>query len=882
MRQITLLLLFLFLQTVVTAQSEQKPIVFDEVELNLQEIISFVESKTKVKFVYSEDRVPLHKQLSLNNHSYSINDLMKEVANHLSLDYKIKNKRRILLLGEKTTAPTEQFIYVTGLVIDELTGEPLFGASITNKQRNKGINSNEIGLFKYKASSTEDSLVISYIGFNTATVAINDLKDDSKKINLRPSVEFDEVLIQTPLARKLETESTFNYYINKKQLSEGFGFVGSDPLNKVMQLSGVQSGREGQINIYVRGGSPDQNIVLMDGVPLYETSHVFGLSSIFNSDAIKNVQVYKQAYPAKFGGRLSSVIDFKMNEGNSYERKTSIGFDPLSVHFNTEGPIIKGKSSYNLSARKSTINLFYNEPIEQLLGFDESDFSFFDVNLKLSHEFTEGNKLFFTLYRGNDQFEIVNSESISSGAESQERRIFDNLRWENQIYSLQWHNSVSDRVISKLQLSYSDYTNGSRSAFNFSQFDGSVTSESELDIIATSRIIDLGLNADFQVFMSNDWELNFGTGIFHHRYNPTIKQSTIILDGNLSEFDNNPQFITADEVTAYVESKWKLGPSTQINAGLRYNSYNVRGVEHSSLQPRLALIQELPNEHKLTLSATKMTQFVHLLFNPGNGLPSSLWIPSTDRLPPEHAYQLAAAYGGNLTDNLRFEIAGYVKRIENVVEYTSPFDLFFTFVNTQDIEIKFDANRDWENFVETGDSDSKGAEFSLQNIRGPFLFELSYAWSDTDRTFEGLNNGNPFPYKYDRTHDFSLSGRYYFSESLNVHASWVYGTGDAFTLADESFIAIDGVERLDARFRNAERLDDYHRLDVGLQLNKQIGNESLLTLGLSVFNVYNRKNDYYVYLFEDTVNSTPENRIFELEEVSLFPILPHFSLNYEF
>ncbi len=881
MRQITLLLFILCLQTVVTAQSGQKPIIFEEVKLNLQEIISFVESKTDVKFVYSEDRIPLNKQLSLDTDSYSIKELMKEVANALSLDYKIKNNRRILLLGEKVSNPTEQFRYVTGLVIDELTGEPLFGATITNKQRDKGINSNEIGLFKYKASSDEDSLVISYIGFNTASVAISDLKEDSKKINLRPSVEFDEVLIQTPLARKLETESTFNYYINKKQLSEGFGFVGSDPLNKVMQLSGVQSGREGQINIYVRGGSPDQNIVLMDGVPLYETSHVFGLSSIFNADAIKNVQVYKQAYPAKFGGRLSSVIDFKMNEGNSYERKTSIGFDPLSVHFNTEGPIIKGKSSYNLSARKSTINLFYNEPIEQLLGFDESDFSFFDVNLKLSHEFAEGNKLFFSLYRGSDQFEIVNSESITSTTESLERQNFDNLKWENQIYSLQWHNSVSDRIISKLQMSYSDYTNRSRSAFNFSQFDGSVTSETELDIIATSRIIDLGLNADFQVFMNNDWELNFGTGIQHHRYDPTIKQSTVILDGDANQFDNDSKFITADEVTAYVDSKWKLGPSTQLNAGLRYNNYNVRGIEHSSLQPRLSLIQEFPNDHKLTVSATKMTQFVHLLVNPGIGLPTSLWIPSTDRLPPEHAYQLAAAYGGNLSSNLQFEIAGYVKRMENVVEYTSPFDLFFTFVNFQDIEIKFDANRDWENFVETGDSFSKGAEFSLQNRKGPFLFELSYAWSDTDRTFEGLNRGNPFPYKYDRTHDFSIAARHHFSDAFHVHASWVYGTGDAFTLADESFIDIDGIERLDASKRNNDRLNDYHRLDVGLQLNKYLKNESLLTLGLSVFNVYNRKNDYYVYLFEDTT-ANEDNSRFQLEEVSLFPILPHFSLNYEF
>ncbi len=880
MKQITFCLLLLFIQTFAVAQSEQKAIVFEQSKLNLQDIISFVESQTDIRFVYSEDRIPLNKNISLDSYSYIIQDLMKELSSHLALDYKIKNNNRILLLGEKKVNPTVAFEYITGLVIDELSGEPLFGATITNKQRSKGINSNEIGLFKYKASSDEDSLIISYIGFSTAKVAISDLRDESKKIQLRPSIEFDEVLIQTPITRKLETESSFNYYLNNKQLSEGFGFMGSDPLKKVMQLSGIQSGREGQNNIYVRGGSPDQNLLLMDGVPMYETSHVFGLSSVFNEDAIKNVQVFKHAYPAKFGGRLSSVIDFKINEGNLYQRKSSISFSPLSLQLNTEGPIKRGKSSYNLSARTSLINLFYNEPIERLLGFDDSDFSFFDINLKLGHEFSEGNKLYFNLYRGSDDFEISNSESISSATESLDRESFDKLEWDNEIYSLQWHNNVSERVFSKLQVSYSDYKNISRSAFNFDQFDGSVTSETALDIIATSRIIDLGLSADFQVFMNNDWELEFGTSIYHHRYNPTLKQSRVFLDGSLQEFANNAPFISADEITAYVDSKWQLGASTQIKAGLRYNDFYVRDRSHSSLQPRLTVIHEFANAHKLTVSATKMTQFVHLLSNPGNGLPSNLWIPTSDRLPPEHAYQIAAAYGGNLSDNLRFEIAGYYKQIDNVVEYTSPFDLFFTFVNFQDIELKFDANRDFENFVETGDSESRGAEFSLQNIKGPFLFELSYAYSDTDRIFEELNNGNPFPYKYDRTHDFSVTGRYHFSESFNIHANWVYGTGDAFTLADTAIRTIDGSEILTVdpnKGRNSARLSDYHRLDIGMQLIKEMKNQSHLTLGLSVFNAYNRKNDYYVFLFEDTVNDR-----FELRRVSLFPILPHFSINYEF
>ncbi len=866
------------------AQRQNKVLSFSDQGLNLAQIIEIVEEQTDLKFSYSSDRIPLNKDIDLKKSDYTISDLMDEIGDHLSLNYKIRNNKRILLLGKaKESSANTNVQLLSGLIVDELSGEPLYGATITNKNRDRGVSTNEIGFFRYSANSDEDSLVISYIGFNPVYVAVNELKSNTKKIFLRSNIEFEEVLIKTPNARKLETESNFNYYLNEAQLNEGFGFVGSDPLNTIMQLSGVHSGREGQKSIYVRGGSPDQNLMLMDGVPLYETSHVFGLSSIFNADAVKNVQVYKHAYPAKYGGRLSSIIDFRMNEGNAYERKSSIGFSPLSVHLNTEGPLVIGKTSYNLSARKSLVNAFYNEPIEKLLGFDDSDFSFYDVNLKLSHEIEEGNKLYFNFYRGRDQLEVFRSESQESALGKLDRQSFDNLNWGNNVFSLQWQNNVSEKVFSKIGFSVSDYTYNARSGFDFRFDDGDVVESNSLDISAVSRIIDLGINTEFQYFVSNKFDLSFGTGIFHHRYNPTLKQSNIYLDGNGQEFANEAPFISADEINAFIDTKWHLSDGTSIQAGLRFNSFYVREKNWLSLQPRLTVNQQVSKRTQFTLSATKMTQNVHLLVNPGIGLPTELWIPSTDRLPPEHAYQLALAYGGNLTDNLRFEIAGYVKEMSNVVEYISPFDLFHTFLNFSDIDIKFDTNRDWENFVQSGESNSKGVEFSLKKTNGPLYFDISYVYSKTDRVFEGLNDGRPFPFKYDRTHDLSITGSYFLSENVNIHAQWVLGTGDAYTLASQGSLNLEGEEVLsvpcqnDSPCRNNARLDTYHRLDVGIQATKKLRKKTVLTLDLSVFNAYNRKNTYYKYQFQNPVTGG-----YNLENVSLFPIMPYFSVNLDF
>lgn len=846
----------------------------------LLKLIRSIEQQSDITFSYSKERVPLHRDLHLIKSSYTIQDLMSEISVSLALNYKIKKNNRVLLIGGKTIQDDKSSkpdkVY-SGFILDGMSGEPLIGATISNRNRSRGVISNEIGLFRYKPILSEDSLLISHIGFTSTKVALKDIGKYKEGIKLSPNIEFEEILIQSPNSRKLETESNFNYYVSQNQLIDGFGFLGSDPLNKVMQLSGIQSGREGQKNIHVRGGSPDQNLMLMDGVPLYETSHVFGFTSIFNVNAIKNVQVYKHAYPAKYGGRLSSIIDFKMNEGNVNEYKSSLGISPISIDLNTEGPIVKGKTSFNFSARKSIVNTFFNEPIEQLLDFDDSDFSFYDVNLKISHQINDDNKISANYYRGHDNLEIYQSENFMNNADALDRKSYDKLNWGNQLLSLQWHNNLSERVYSKFSAYASDYQYNARSAFEFRKNTSAAEEANALDISATSRIIDFGLNSEFHFFVNNALNLTFGTGIYHHRYNPTLKQSQIFLDGNQQEFANDAPFITADEFYAFGESNWNVTNRLTLQTGLRYTSFYVRQKQYHSFQPRVTLVQRVGAQHLLTLSATKMTQFVHLLVNPGIGLPSELWIPSTENLPPEHAYQAAIAYGGNIGKSYKFEVAAYYKLMNNVVEYTSPFDLFHTFLNFSDIEIKFDTNRDWENFVQSGDSQSKGIELSFQKSKGIFLFDMTYVLGKTDRRFSELNSGNPFPYKYDRTHDFAISTTYFLSDRVNLHANWVYGTGDAYTLADEKYESLEGDILLRASGRNNRRLADYHRLDAGIQAVKNY-KAARLTLDLSIFNVYNRRNVYYTYLFE---NSVLDNS-FQEEEVSLFPIMPHFSINLEF
>jgi len=844
---------------------------------SLQDIIYAIENQTQTVLSYSMDKLPIKQNVKLKKRRYTIEKLLDEVCNGSLCKYTKKDQNKFVLVQGQVTTKEEQIIpkVISGVIFDASTGEPLIGATVSNQAFSRGVITNEIGLFRYESLSNQDSFLVSHVGFTSQLVSTEPLSD-MMNIGLNPSITVDEIVIASPNAQKLESESTFNHYLNKRELAEGFGLLGSDPMNHIMHLSGIHSGREGQNSVYVRGGSPDQNLILMDGVALYETSHVLGLSSIFNIDAVKNVQVYKHAYPSKYGGRLSSIIDFKMKEGNRFERKSSVSISPLSINLTSEGPIAEGTTSYTISARKSLVNLFLDKPIEDFLDLDDSDLSFYDVNAKLTHEFSKGSKLFINAYSGWDKLEFLDSENIDGASADLSIQNFDRINWGSQVGSIQWHKSMGQKLFGKFSASLSNYDYTARSAFQFDLVENGLEEETALDIIANSTILDLGFQSDFQLFLNNKLNISFGAGMFKHAYNPTIRQSNIFLDGTQQEFTNNAPVINSNEYFAYTDFNIKPSNATSIKLGSRVNRYEVRDKTYWSLEPRITLVQALTDRQSFAISATKMTQFVHLLVNPGIGLPSELWIPTTDKLPPENAYQLSLNYINKMGKGWEIELGAYYKDMNNVIEYTSPFDLFFTFINNSDIQIKFDASRSWENFVQTGESSSRGAEFSLRKTTGKLQFESAYVISNTERQFDEINDGVAFPYKYDRTHDISMSTTFKFSEKLNVHAQWVYGTGDAFTAATEQFQSIDQ-PFLNSTGRNNFRLPAYHRLDLGIQMLKELQNDTRLTLDLSLFNVYNRKNTYYTYLFENRATN-----LFEFRKVSLFPIIPHFEIKLNF
>lgn len=847
------------------------------------ECISAIREQHEIIISYSSQYFDKNASVTFANSNPTIHKILKVISEDQSLDYRVKNKYKIVLINDPdrqealSEASQPSKIFINGIVKDLDSGEPLIGSYVYNKSLTTSTTTDVNGYFQLEVVPNEDSLRVSYVGYGENMVDVNDLYTKRiKYVFLKPSLQIEEVVIESSVTRKLESIKSHNYYINFKDLNEGVSSFGEhDPYRSLKLLPSVQSGREAENNIYVRGGGPDQNLILMDGVPLYETSHILGLSSIFNIDAIKNIQVYKDAFPAKFGGRLSSVIDFQMKEGNVYEHKRSFNFSPSSIRGHVEGPLKKGVSGYNVSIRSSFLDLFYSDRLKDVLGYTDTEISFLDFNAKVSHQFEDGSVLKVNSYYGKDIVLLAKEESLGDVTTQFDITNSDRITWGNAILGVHYSRAFSDKLNSKFSLNGSSYTADTRSSFTFDSFEGIDSTEGALDIITQSKINEIAFTSEFDYFVNNDLKINFGAGYSFHSMTPTIRRSKLIEPGSITEvLGDEFEHINANEYFAYAEGNYDLPYGLTFNLGARFNIYEVRKTLYPSLQPRLSIAKQFGDDHHVVVSANRMTQFVHLLVNNGIGLPSRLWLPSTDILPPEFTNQFSISYQYNLSPDITIELGGYYKQLFNVVEYSSNTDLFSSFVNNDDFDIKFESDNDWENFVDNGESESRGLEFSMRDQKGRLKWNVSYSLSKTDRTFETINNGKPFPYRYDRRHDLSLYLKYSINPNFHLFGTWVFGSGDAFSLATEEFQAPDGNFYLIPPDRNNFRFAYYKKFDVGLQYERDLpGEGQKMRMDFGIQNVFNRENAYYYYVLKNPVSNE-----FEVEQVSVFPLLPQFNI----
>lgn len=761
---------------------------------------------------------------------------------------------------------------ISGYVKDKDTGEVLIGANIYNKADLKGTTANAYGFYSLTLPEDSVHIIFSFVGYQPIISDFYLDKDIELNIELSSSIELDEVVVTAEEEIQQQSQMS-SITVPVKQIQKLPALMGEVDVLKVLQLlPGVQSGTEGSSGLYVRGGGPDQNLILLDGVPIYNASHLFGFFSVFNADAINNVELIKGGFPARYGGRLSSVVDISMKEGSTKEFKGTATIGLIASKVTLEGPIKNENTTFLVSARRTYIDILTRPIIKAANdGNGTAGYYFYDMNAKLNHKFSNKDRLFLSGFLGEDKAYSKYENSYDDPYGNYHRSYTDEfgLKWGNIIGAVRWNHLFNPKLFSNVTLTYSRYKFRVFEDSKSSTTDQSGTTNDDYAIQYNSGINDWAAKIDFDYIPTPNHYVRFGLSGIHHHFNPGVLSfQSAEIDTVAGSFDKDDL-----EFASYIEDDFKVTDALKLNAGIHFSGFNVDSKTYLSLQPRISLRYLLNSGVALKASYAQMAQYIHLLTNSGIGLPTDLWVPSTGNIRPQTSFQYAI--GAAKTFNKTYELSAeaYYKEMRNLIEYKD--GASFTSVN-----------KDWQDKVEIGNGRSYGVELFAQKKLGRLTGWVGYTLSWTDRQFENINFGKRFPYRYDRRHDISITSVYKASEKIELSAAWVFGTGNAVTLPTESYArenepsdynyysSYNGLDYYDSR--NGFRMKNYHRLDFSISWVKQKKNGvGRFTLG--VYNLYNHKNPFYMDLGFDY-----ETQKTKFVQYSLMPILPSVSYRFDF
>ncbi|MDD4107711.1 MAG: TonB-dependent receptor plug domain-containing protein, partial [Prolixibacteraceae bacterium] len=725
-------------------------------------------------------------------------------------------------------------------------------------------------------------------------------------VQLFESTELDEVLVvgtQKGLNVKSSQMSAINIPVN--QIKSIPGLLGETDVIKVLQLTpGVKAGVDGSAGMYVRGGGPDENLLLLDGVPVYNVNHLFGFFSVFNADAIKDVTLYKGNFPARFGGRLSSVVDIRMKDGNNQHVHGNISVGLISSKFNIEGPLFSSKTTFNVSARRTYADLLLKPFISKILsdrnGGGDANFGyyFYDLNAKVTHTFSDKDKIYLSAYAGDDviytdlqQYSYSDAESSSTG------RLKMGWNWGNLVGALRWNHIVNNKLFMNTTASYTRYrfdlSMGTKDITKFVQPDSIVSQSS--NITYKSGIEDFTVKADFDWSPNPNHTIKFGANLTLHSFQPsvtvlqdkTVKNTTTLL----SDTTIGDSRFYSQEASAYFEDDIRLGSFVQLHAGLHFSEFLVQNKVYASLpQPRIGLRVLLSDNISFKAGYASMNQYIHLLSSSNISLPTDLWVPVTKRIPPMESKQYSAGFFYNFKNKINFSVESYYKSMNNLIEY-------------KDGAGFMGSTTGWEDKVNIGRGWAYGVEFLAQKTVGNTTGWIGYTWSKSERLFdrEGqeINDGLPFPSKYDRRHELSLVLAHKFSKRFEISATWIYSTGNCGTLALQNYTGTPINHTSEAEYsdtnwnvqnipyvssRNNYRYAPYHRLDLSASFHKQ-KKHGVRTWNIGVYNAYNQFNPFITFVKEKytfDLQSQQHTIVRSLRQISILPIIPSVSYSYKF
>jgi hypothetical protein len=784
------------------------------------------------------------------------------------------------------TQSISQTYTLSGYVTDAKSGESIFGAKVFIPSIKKGALTNNYGFYSLTVPSGKYVLEFRLSGVQTKKKEITLNSDVRYDMELGESIQdIDEIKVVANADQNTNSTQLGSHELDIDEIKTLPAFMGEVDIIKTIQLlPGVSSAAEGGQGFYVRGGGPDQNLVLLDEAVVYNAAHLFGFFSVFNADAVKNVNLIKGGMPANFGGRMSSVLEVSMNEGNNKKFRVKGGIGAISSRITVEGPLKKNKGSFVLSGRRTYIDLIMKAAISDTSPFAGSSYFFYDMNLKMNYKLGDKDRLYLSGYYGKDEFNFGNIEDGFSV----------DMPWGNGIAALRWNHLFSSRLFMNVTGTYTNYL------FKF----GSAQDQFRFEL--NSGISDWGGKVDFSYYPSTRHTLKWGLDYTFHTFTPI----SVSAESNDVEFDTGlAQKLISHESAAYVLDEFDLNEKIKINAGIRYSTFqhvgpftryfkgdgistqdSTRTYEkgdliqfYHGLEPRISGRIKLNKNSSIKAGYAYNYQYVHLTSLSAVSLPTDVWYPTTSKAKPQQGWQTSLGYFKNFNQNM-FEtsIELYYKGLKNLIEYKEgalPND---------------NVNDNTDNLLVFGTGWSYGTEFFIKKKKGKFTGWIGYTWSKTERKFPDLNNGVPFPAKYDRRHDLSVILSYKLNERWVFSSAFIYATGNTLTLPSSWY-----VQDQDLLFnygpRNSTRMAPYHRLDLSAtwyskaykeQKNLETGETIKVkkkvrsNWAFSIYNVYNRANPYFLYVDNDG-DFFSGNFDISIKQVTLFPIIPSVTWNFE-
>jgi len=782
---------------------------------------------------------------------------------------------RLLFLCQFVIASTlySQTNYtLSGHIQDSSSGEQLIGATVWCENLEVGVAANLYGFYSLTLPEGKYNVFVRYIGYSTQRFEINLNENISMDIDLVPGTTLSEAVVTGESFNKIEDQvqmSKITIPIDQVKSLPAIG--GEVDLLKVLQLlPGVQSGGEGTSGLYVRGGSPDQNLMLLDGVPLYSVNHLFGFFSVFNADAVKNMSITKGGFPARYGGRLSSIVEINMKDGHMKEFHGDATVSVIASKLTLEGPIVKDKASFMISARRTYLDLLIT-PLIAATNNNNSGvttdprYFFYDLNAKLNWKVGKKDRLYFSAFQGKDDFGIASTENYGQNTSS----LDFGLDWKNAIQALRWNHEWAPKLFSNVTLT--------RSLYEFNTGADVSETSSEGDSLRFAALYNSGIE-DFTGRIDFDYAPNarhfvkFGANFTNHTFSPGA--TALELDfGEINAIDTilGPSDITSNDAFVYIEDEFDLGDRVKVNLGVHASALMVQDTSYYSLQPRAALSLRLPGGYALKSSYARMAQYVNLLTNEGLGLPTDLWVPSTARIRPQQSWQVAMGLAKTF-GQIEVSLEGYYKEMDGLLSYKEGASFLFSL------------DSDWEDKVTQGIGNSYGAELLVQKKYGRTTGWIGYTLSWSNRQFDEINSGDWYPFTYDRRHDLSFVITHDFTDKWTGSAVWLYGTGRALTLSESSFATYipDGSGTGTYNFepevpseKNAYRMSPYHRLDLSLTRTKETTNGSK-QLVFSIYNAYNNLNPFFLQTDQDDAGDPV------IREYGIFPMIPSIAWRYSF